>query len=90
MAKAAGVPVFLDAGGMEGPLSPGLLSCLTVLSPNETELARMTNMPTDTIEQVEVWRGCGWVQAAAPHTLSLTCALACMPRQLLPTLYLLP
>ena len=77
MAKAAGVPVFLDAGGMEGPLSPGLLSCLTVLSPNETELARMTNMPTDTIEQVEVWRGCGgsvervWVGPSScfPHSI---------------------
>ena len=43
IAKAACVPVFLDAGGMEGPLSPALLGCLSVLSPNETELSRLTN-----------------------------------------------
>ncbi len=52
MAAAAGVPVLLDAGGLEGPISPVLLSCLTCLSPNETELSRMTGMPTDTMEQV--------------------------------------
>lgn len=39
-AAAAGVPVVLDAGGAEGPLPAELLRCVTVLSPNETELAR--------------------------------------------------
>ncbi|EFJ44815.1 hypothetical protein VOLCADRAFT_106272 [Volvox carteri f. nagariensis] len=52
LAKAAGVPVVLDAGGVEGPIAPELLSCLTVLSPNETELARLTGLPTDTEDQV--------------------------------------
>lgn len=53
LCKTANVPVFLDAGGVEGPISPDLLACLTVLSPNETELNRLTQLPTDTIEQVE-------------------------------------
>ena len=42
LAAAAGVPVVLDCGGVEGPLSSELLRHLTVLSPNETELARLT------------------------------------------------
>jgi len=52
MAKAGGVPVYLDAGGMEGPLDPQILECLTLLSPNETELSRLTNMPTESEQQV--------------------------------------
>jgi ribokinase len=52
LAKAASVPVFLDAGGVEGPIAPDLLACLAVLSPNETELARLTGMPTEGEEQV--------------------------------------
>ncbi len=46
-AHAAGVPVVLDAGGDETPISDALLACVTILSPNETELARLTGMPTD-------------------------------------------
>eukprot|EP01018_Ginkgo_biloba_P020782 Gb_37483 [translate_table: standard] len=37
---------------MEGPISEDLLKCVTILSPNETELARLTGMPTNTIDQV--------------------------------------
>ena len=51
-AREAGVPVLLDAGGEEGKLSPELLECLTLLSPNETELARMTGMATGTRAEV--------------------------------------
>ncbi|KAF5832813.1 Ribokinase-like protein [Dunaliella salina] len=53
LAKAANVPVYMDAGGMEGPLDPQILACLTLLSPNETELNRLTNMPTENEEQIE-------------------------------------
>jgi len=52
IAKDAGVPVVLDAGGKEGDIGNGLLACVTTLSPNETELARITGMPTDTEEQI--------------------------------------
>ena len=38
----AGRPVILDCGGGEEPISDELLRHLTVLSPNETELARLT------------------------------------------------
>ena len=54
IAKSAGVPVLLDAGGVEGPISPELLACLAVLSPNETELSRLTGLPTETLAQVQV------------------------------------
>ncbi len=42
IAAAAGVPVLLDCGGVEGPISPDLLKNISILSPNETELARLT------------------------------------------------
>ncbi|KAG2440419.1 hypothetical protein HYH02_010307 [Chlamydomonas schloesseri] len=53
LAAAAGVPVILDAGGVEGPIDPAILPCLTLLSPNETELARLTGLPTDSEAQVQ-------------------------------------
>ncbi|KAI7836988.1 hypothetical protein COHA_009170 [Chlorella ohadii] len=52
IAHAAGVPVVLDAGGSADPICPDLLSCLSVLSPNETELSNLTGMPTETEEQI--------------------------------------
>jgi ribokinase len=47
-ASSAGVPVILDAGGNEEPICEELLRLVTVLSPNETELSRLTGLPTDT------------------------------------------
>ena len=53
LAQAAGVPVVLDAGGSDdGRLSTALMACLAVCSPNETELARLTGMPTADDAQV--------------------------------------
>ena len=46
-ARWAGVPVILDAGGNEEPICEELLCLVTVLSPNETELSRLTGLPTD-------------------------------------------
>ncbi|MQM23413.1 hypothetical protein Taro_056477 [Colocasia esculenta] len=51
-AKSAGVPVILDAGGMEGPIPLELLNFVDVFSPNEIELARLTGLPTETFEQL--------------------------------------
>ncbi|QCE10990.1 uncharacterized protein LOC114185166 [Vigna unguiculata] len=51
-ARNAGVPVVLDAGGMDGPLPPQLLNFVDILSPNETELARISGMPTESFEQI--------------------------------------
>ena len=42
IAKEAGVPVLLDCGGVEGPIASELMQSVTTLSPNETELARLT------------------------------------------------
>ena len=41
-AKSAGKMVVLDVGGREEPMSEELLSLVDVISPNETELARLT------------------------------------------------
>lgn len=51
-ARSAGIPVILDAGGMDAPLPPELLSFVDILSPNESELSRLTGMPTETFEQI--------------------------------------
>lgn len=51
-ARNAGVPVILDAGGMDAPLPQGLLNCVDILSPNESELSRLTVMPTESFEQI--------------------------------------
>ncbi|KAG2372360.1 uncharacterized protein HKW66_Vig0207710 [Vigna angularis] len=51
-ARNAGVPVVLDAGGMDGPLAPELLNFVDILSPNETELGRLTGMPTENFEEI--------------------------------------
>ncbi|RDX60599.1 rbsK, partial [Mucuna pruriens] len=51
-ARNAGVPVVLDAGGMDGPFPPQLLNFVDILSPNETELARLTGMPTESFEEI--------------------------------------
>ncbi|KAK7335187.1 hypothetical protein VNO80_26963 [Phaseolus coccineus] len=51
-ARSAGVPVVLDAGGMDGPLPPELLNFVDILSPNETELGRLTGMPTESFEEI--------------------------------------
>ncbi len=67
-AKTAGVAVILDAGGSDdGPLPRALLACLTVCSPNETELARLTGMPTANDAQVIV--AARQLQAQGVHTV---------------------
>jgi len=42
MASEAGVMVVMDCGGEEGLISEKLLQLIDILSPNETELARIT------------------------------------------------
>lgn len=46
-ARAAGVPVVLDCGGDDTPLPAALLPLIDVVSPNESELARLSDLPTD-------------------------------------------
>jgi sugar/nucleoside kinase (ribokinase family) len=52
IARSANVPVILDAGGTGTPIPQELLKCVTVLSANELEVARLTGMPINTWEQV--------------------------------------
>nr|GEX25881.1 PfkB-like carbohydrate kinase family protein [Tanacetum cinerariifolium] len=51
-AKSAGVPVILDAGGMDASIPVDLLNNVDIFSPNESELARLTGMPTENFEQI--------------------------------------
>lgn len=50
--KKAGVLVILDVGGMDTPIPSELYGSVDILSPNETELSRLTGMPTETFEQI--------------------------------------
>eukprot|EP00250_Pteridium_aquilinum_P022609 c25459_g1_i1 orf=96-1271(+) len=50
IAKNAKVPVILDVGGADTPIPESLLQCVTVLSPNETELARLTGGSVNSLE----------------------------------------
>lgn len=50
--KKAGVPVILDVGGMDTPIPDELFDSIDILSPNETELSRLTGMPTESFEQI--------------------------------------
>ncbi|XP_016451082.1 ribokinase [Nicotiana tabacum] len=51
-ARKAHVPVILDAGGVDSPIPLELLRFVEILSPNETELARITKMPTESFNQI--------------------------------------
>ncbi|CAK9856003.1 unnamed protein product [Sphagnum jensenii] len=48
---SANLPVTLDAGGTGIPVPQELLKCVTILTPNESEVAQFTGMPTNTWEQ---------------------------------------
>ncbi|KAF9621354.1 hypothetical protein IFM89_020013 [Coptis chinensis] len=48
----AGVQVIMDAGGMEGEIPLQLLCFVDILSPNETELERLTGMPTQNFSEI--------------------------------------
>lgn len=53
IASSAGVPVFLDAGGASEPISQELIQHITLVSPNETELQRLSaGMPTSTEKEL--------------------------------------
>ncbi|KAE8668582.1 Detected protein of confused Function [Hibiscus syriacus] len=51
-AKSAGVTVVMDAGGMDAPMPQELLNFVDIFSPNESELCRLTGMPTENFEQI--------------------------------------
>lgn len=46
VASSSGVPVIMDAGGVDAPIDVSILSHLSVFSPNETELSRLTGIDT--------------------------------------------
>ncbi|WJX72598.1 ribokinase [Trifolium repens] len=52
-ARNAGVPVIFDAGGMDEPIPQELLDFVDIFSPNESELARLTGLPTESFEEIK-------------------------------------
>jgi ribokinase len=66
-ARAAGVPVVLDCGGDDTPLPAELLALIDVVSPNESELARLTGLPTGDDTQVLV--AARWLQQRGVGTV---------------------
>ncbi|MCO5575806.1 hypothetical protein L7F22_029611 [Adiantum nelumboides] len=76
IAKNADVPVILDAGGADTPIPKDLLQCVTVLSPNETELARLTRAPVDSLEDsINAARQCQKMVKLAFERLKYFCNL---------------
>ncbi|MED6196356.1 hypothetical protein PIB30_046709 [Stylosanthes scabra] len=51
-ARSAGVPVIFDAGGMDSPIPQELLNYVDILSPNETELGRLTGMASESFADI--------------------------------------
>jgi len=52
VAHGAAVPVVFDVGGKDTPLDPAICPLIDIVWPNETELANITGMPTDTEEEI--------------------------------------
>jgi sugar/nucleoside kinase (ribokinase family) len=76
LARDSGADVILDCGGAETAISQELLPLLSVLSPNETELARLTG--NSSIEPYGASRcSCKQGFAACLHIMSASTA---MPR----------
>jgi hypothetical protein len=51
IARSANLPVIFNAGGTGIPIPQEFLKCVTILTPNESEVAQFTGMPTNTWEQ---------------------------------------
>jgi ribokinase len=51
-ARSVGTPVMMDAGGIDEPMPDALLKLLTYFCPNETEISRITGMPSSNDEEV--------------------------------------
>jgi ribokinase len=66
-ARTAGVPVVLDCGGDDTPLPTELLALIDVVSPNESELARLTGLPTE--DDDAVLAAARWLQARGVGTV---------------------
>lgn len=51
LASSLGIPVYMDVGGADTDLPPSIFPYLFLLAPNETELSRISGLPTETLEQ---------------------------------------
>ncbi len=83
LAHAAGVPVVLDAGGASDPLTPELLRCLAVISPNETELQGLTG---EKLCKLSCCVHCCAMSLTQQEPFLKTQAHACLPSPASPTI----
>jgi sugar/nucleoside kinase (ribokinase family) len=74
VASAARVPVVLDCGGADGPMSEALLQKVSVISPNESELARLTGRPTDSAAEISSAAGLLKQQQVRAAGFALDCS----------------
>ena len=70
-ARLANIPVIMDAGGVDAPLPPALLASIDVLSPNETELARLTGMEVGEEDEDSAVRAAAALLDSAPGVESI-------------------
>lgn len=68
-AAAAHVPVLLDVGGEERPIAATLIRSLDFVAPNESELQRLTGMPTETEDEV-ILSAKSLIRRGAKHVLA--------------------
>lgn len=68
-AKATGIPVLLDMGGEDAPISKQLLQNVDYLCPNETELQRIAQMPTTNDAEVSAAAKHVQTKFGVPHIL---------------------
>lgn len=65
--QSAGVTVLLDCGGAEADISPELLQHLTIISPNESELANLTGKHAVPIGTGNLWNPIHVIGFGTPH-----------------------
>lgn len=62
VAKEAGIPVLLDVGGQDIPLTNELLENVSILSPNETELQRIIESHIDVHDIQSIIKVCDQIR----------------------------
>jgi pyridoxal/pyridoxine/pyridoxamine kinase len=67
----------MDAGGMDAPFPQELFNFIDIFSPNESELSRLTGIPTESFEQITqaVLKCHKMVSFRTPKTTIITKAL---------------
>ncbi|KAK9153234.1 hypothetical protein Sjap_000714 [Stephania japonica] len=80
--KKCGCSVILDLWGMDGLIRVDPLTNVDIFSPNETELERLTGMPTESFEQISQKHGVGAITEEEQRSPSLLlCGVEALARK---------